>query len=58
MDDSAKVTTEDDMAFIRDRMTLPILELEECDVILVMYSYSGVHGSAAAFRLDKMERLV
>ena len=52
------MTTEDDMAFIRDRMTLPILELEERDVILVMYSYSGVHGSAAAFRLDKMERLV
>ena len=54
---SAKVTVEDDMAFIRDRMILPILELEERDVILVMHSYSGVPGSAAALGLGKKERV-
>jgi len=54
---SSKVTTQDDMAFIRDRMILPILELEEHDVILVMHSYSGVPGSAAALGLGKKERI-
>ncbi|KAF1963781.1 alpha/beta-hydrolase [Byssothecium circinans] len=54
---SGKVTTQDDMAFIRDRMILPILELEERDVILVMHSYSGVPGSAAALGLGKRERI-
>jgi hypothetical protein len=44
------------MAFIRDRMILPILELEERDVILVMHSYGGVPGSAAALGLGKKER--
>jgi pimeloyl-ACP methyl ester carboxylesterase len=53
---SGKVTTQDDMAYIRDRMILPILENEEHDVILVMHSYSGVPGSAAALGLGKKER--
>ena len=54
---SAKVTTQDDMDYIRDRMILPILELEERDVILIMHSYSGVPGSAAALGLGKKERI-
>ena len=54
---SEKVTTEDDMAYIRDRMILPILEHEEHDVILVMHSYAGVPGSAAALGLGKKERV-
>lgn len=54
---SGKVTTQDDTDFIRDRMILPILELEERDVVLVMHSYSGVPGSAAALGLGKKERI-
>jgi pimeloyl-ACP methyl ester carboxylesterase len=54
---SAKVSTQDDMVYIRDRMILPILEHEEHDVILVMHSYSGVPGSAAALGLGKKERV-
>jgi hypothetical protein len=54
---SGKVTTEDDMTYIRDRMILPILDYECHDVILVMHSYSGVPGSAAALGLGKKERM-
>lgn len=54
---SDKVAIQDDMTYIRDRMILPILELEERDVILVMHSYSGVPGSAAALGLGKKERI-
>ncbi|KAH7348266.1 hypothetical protein BKA66DRAFT_601315 [Pyrenochaeta sp. MPI-SDFR-AT-0127] len=54
---SGKVTTQDDMDYIRERMILPILEHEEHDVILVMHSYSGVPGSAAALGLGKKERM-
>ncbi|KAH7130095.1 hypothetical protein B0J11DRAFT_482395 [Dendryphion nanum] len=54
---SEKITTEDDMVYIRDRMILPILEHEEHDVILLMHSYGGVPGSAAALGLGKKERL-
>lgn len=38
-------------------MILPILEHEEHDVILVMHSYAGVPGSAAALGLGKKERV-
>ncbi|KAF2437255.1 alpha/beta-hydrolase [Karstenula rhodostoma CBS 690.94] len=54
---SDKVTTEDDKAYIRNRMILPILEHERHDVIMVMHSYSGVPGSAAALGLGKKERV-
>jgi hypothetical protein len=54
---SGNVTTEDDMTYIRDRMILPILDHEGHDVILVMHSYSGVPGSAAALGLGKKERM-
>lgn len=53
---SAKITLEDDMTYIRDRLILPYLDLEGRDVILVMHSYSGVPGSAAAFGLGKKNR--
>ena len=53
----SKVTTEDDATYIRDRLILPILEHEEHDVILVMHSYSGIPGSAAALGLGKQERI-
>ncbi len=45
------------MNYIREKMILPILEHEERDVILVMHSYSGVPGSAAALGLGKKERM-
>ncbi|ODH52292.1 hypothetical protein GX48_01610 [Paracoccidioides brasiliensis] len=53
---SARVSVEDDATFIRDRMLLPILEFEEHDIILILHSYSGVPGSAAAQGLGKVER--
>ncbi|KAH3905254.1 hypothetical protein HBI56_173410 [Parastagonospora nodorum] len=51
-----KVTIDDDAAYIRDRMLLPILDYEEHDVILLMHSYGGIPGSAAANGLSKTER--
>ena len=52
---SAKIGTEDDMDFFRERLILPYLD-EGRDVILLMHSYSGVPGSAAARGLGKKER--
>lgn len=54
---SSEITVKDDTVYIRDRMILPILEHEQHDVILVMHSYGGVPGSAAALGLGKKERL-
>jgi hypothetical protein len=54
---SNKIATQEDTDFIRERMILPILELEERDIILVMHSYSGVPGSAAALGLGKKQRV-
>ncbi|KAF2789976.1 hypothetical protein K505DRAFT_352239 [Melanomma pulvis-pyrius CBS 109.77] len=54
---AAQTTTRDDMAYIRDRMILPILDYEERDVITIMHSYGGIPGSAAALGLSKKERL-
>ncbi|CAI6292317.1 unnamed protein product [Periconia digitata] len=51
-----KISIQDDTSFIRDRMILPFLELEGRDVILIMHSYGGVPGSAAALGLSKRER--
>jgi hypothetical protein len=53
---TGKVTVEDDAAYIRDRMLIPILDHEEHDVIMLMHSYSSVPGSAAAKGLTKTER--
>lgn len=51
----AKIGVQEDMAFFRDRLILPYLD-EGHDVILLMHSYSGVPGSAAARGLGKKER--
>ncbi|KAF1950531.1 hypothetical protein CC80DRAFT_598128 [Byssothecium circinans] len=51
-----KVSVEDDAAYVRDKMLLPVLDYEEHDVILLMHSYSSVPGSAAATGLGKKER--
>lgn len=44
-----------DVTFIREKLLLPLLDQGE-DVVLVMHSYGGVPGSAAAKGLSKMER--
>jgi len=50
------VTTQDDADYIREHMLLPLLDTEQHDIIMVMHSYSGVPGSAAALGLGKAER--
>jgi hypothetical protein len=54
---AGKVTVEDDVENVREKILIPILDHEERDVILIMHSYSGVPGSAAARGLSKSERL-
>lgn len=53
---TGNVTTQDDMMYIRERMLLPILDVEEHDVIIIAHSYGGVPGSAAVHGLGKAER--
>ncbi|CAI6342590.1 unnamed protein product [Periconia digitata] len=48
-----KVTAADDAAYIRNKMILPVLDYEGHDVILIMHSYSGIPGSAAAAGLGQ-----
>lgn len=50
------VLVQDDADYIRKRMLLPVLDIEKHDVILVMHSYSGMPGSAAAAGLGKADR--
>jgi hypothetical protein len=51
------VTVADDAKYIREKMLLPILDIEERDVILFMHSYSSAPGCAAAMGLGKGDRL-
>lgn len=51
-----EVTAQDDTDYIRDRMLLPILDHSKRDVIMIMHSYSGMPGSAAAAGLSPSER--
>ena len=44
-----------DVAFIREKMLLPLLE-EGQDVVFVVHSYAGCPGGAAAKGLSKSER--
>ncbi|CAD6445118.1 439899bb-e233-4b6e-9a4d-e8f03737a0c9 [Sclerotinia trifoliorum] len=53
---SKNVTIEDDAKYVREQILLPVLDIEEGDVILIMHSYSGIPGSAAALGLGKAER--
>lgn len=52
----ANVTAEDDTEFVRSRMLLPVLDLENHDVIMISHSYSGMPASAAAQGLGKTDR--
>ena len=53
---ASKVTAEDDMNYVRDKMLIPVLDREGRDVILFTHSYSGIPGSAASKGLSKAER--
>ncbi|KAL6720998.1 hypothetical protein ACLMJK_000098 [Lecanora helva] len=53
---TSRITAQDDANYIRSRMLLPVLDVEEHDVILITHSYSGMPGSAAAKGLGKSER--
>jgi hypothetical protein len=50
------VTAQDDTDFVRKRLILPVLDIEEHNVILITHSYSGMPGSAAALGLGKADR--
>ena len=49
-------TAQNDTDYIRTHMLLPVLDVEKHDVILLLHSYSGMSGSAAAKGLGKEER--
>ena len=50
------VSAADDAEFVRTRMLLPLLDVERHDIVLIMHSYAGVPGSAAARGLGREER--
>ncbi|EHK97151.1 hypothetical protein M7I_7105 [Glarea lozoyensis 74030] len=50
------VSAAEDAEFVRSRMILPILDIEKYDVILIMHSYGGLPGSAAARGLGSADR--
>lgn len=51
------VSAQEDAEFIRSCMLLPVLDTEGRDVILVMHSYAGLPGSAAARGIGKVDRI-
>lgn len=53
---TGKITIEEDAQYIRERMILPILDIANHDVIVLMHSYAGAPGSAALHGLSKSER--
>jgi hypothetical protein len=53
--DPKTATAAQDALFIREKMLLPLLD-EDKDVLLILHSYSGIPGAAAAKGLSKTER--
>lgn len=53
--DPLTATAAQDTSFIREKMLLPLLEQEK-DILLVLHSYGGLPGSAAAKDFSKSER--
>lgn len=51
------VSAEEDAEFIRSRLLIPLLDTEKHNVVLVMHSYAGLPGSAAARGLGEAERV-
>ncbi|KAI9162963.1 hypothetical protein HJFPF1_04558 [Paramyrothecium foliicola] len=54
-DDATTITVEDDVKFLRESVLHPCLA-EGQDVVLLMHSYGGTYGAAAAQGLSKKER--
>lgn len=52
-----QVTAADDAEYVRSRMLLPVLDIEQRNVILICHSYSSVPASAAALGLGKADRI-
>lgn len=52
--DPASIMISTDIAFIREKLILPLIE-EGKEVVLVMHSYGGAPGAAAAKGLSKIE---
>lgn len=50
------VTVQDDTDYVRERLLLPLLDIEKRDVIIINHSYSGIPASAAARGLGKADR--
>ena len=50
------MTVQDDADFVRTRLLLPVLDIENHNVITVSHSYSGIPATAAAHGLSKTER--
>ncbi|KAL8798185.1 MAG: hypothetical protein Q9182_006877 [Xanthomendoza sp. 2 TL-2023] len=51
----ASVTVEDDTEYIRSRMLLPVLDIENRNVLMISHSYGGMPASAAAHGLSKTD---
>ncbi|KAL8820634.1 MAG: hypothetical protein Q9223_001178 [Gallowayella weberi] len=52
----ASITVEDDAEYVRSRMLLPVLDIENRNVVMISHSYGGMPASAAAHGLSKTER--
>lgn len=51
-----QVSAADDAEYVRSRMLLPVLDIEQHNVIIISHSYSGIPASAAALGLGKADR--
>ncbi|KAK7948008.1 uncharacterized protein PG986_008894 [Apiospora aurea] len=54
--DPTQATCAADIAHVRDNVLLPILDEQERDIVLLIHSYGGVVGGAAAKGLNKQTR--
>ncbi|EED13691.1 hypothetical protein TSTA_099430 [Talaromyces stipitatus ATCC 10500] len=51
------ITAADDAEYVRSRMLLPVLDIEQHNVIVISHSYSSIPASAAARGLSKADRI-
>ena len=54
-DDYSKVGLADDIAFVRQKLLMPLIDRGD-DIVVVMHSFGGLPGSAAIEGLGKDER--
>ncbi|MCJ1371275.1 hypothetical protein MMC20_002490 [Loxospora ochrophaea] len=55
--DPTSTTCASDALSFRDKALVPLIEMENKNVVLLLHSYGGVVGGAAAVGLDKSTRL-